>query len=155
MAPNFSSILDKPATEIERPKPLPVGTYLCIIKGLPRYDKSSKKQTDFVEFTAVPHQAEPDVDKDELTAVLTTIDGTVLPLNSKEIKLTYYITEDAAWRLKKFLEDLGFDMADESVTMRQACEQSAGQQVYVSIKHQASQDGKGVFANAGDTAKVD
>lgn len=148
MAANFASILDKPATEIERPKPLPVGTYLAVIKGLPRYDKSSKKQTDFVEFTASIMSAMDDVDKAEL--------GEAGGTNGKEIKLTYYITEDAAWRLKKFLDDLGYgDAMDEGATLRQCAEQAAGSQVYVQMKHRASQDGKAIFAEVADTAKVD
>lgn len=144
---NFASILDKPATEIERPKPLPAGTYLAVIKGLPRYDKSSKKQTEFVEFTATIMTAEDDVDKE----ALQEMGG----FKGKEIKLTYYITEDAAWRLKKFLVDLGFDMDDESVTLRQASESATGSQVYVQMKHRASQDGKSIYAEVADTAKVD
>lgn len=144
---NFSSILDRPASEIKRPKPLPVGTYLCVLKGLPRYDKSSKKQTEFVEFLGIPQSALDDVDREELEAC----GG----LEGKTIKLTYYITEDAAWRLKKFLEDLGFDMEDEDVKPRKAIESSAGSQVYVTIKHRASEDGKSVFAEVKDTARVD
>ena len=48
---NFEDILDKPATEIDRPKPLPIGEYVWTIQGLPRYDKSKEKQTPFYEFT--------------------------------------------------------------------------------------------------------
>src|SRR6185437_1001481 len=48
---SFSYILDKPATEIDRPKPLPVGTYTWSIQGLPKHDKSREKQTPYVEFT--------------------------------------------------------------------------------------------------------
>lgn len=155
---NFASILDKPVSEIERPKALPIGTYLCIIRGLPRYDKSAKKQTPFVEFTAAFQQAMDDVDKDDLKVALTSGDGSNIALNSKEIKLTYYDTDDAGWRLKKFIEDIGFDlddMAEKGETLRQACESANGSQVYVQIKHRASQDGKTIFAEVADTAKVD
>ena len=49
--PNFASILDEAPTEIDRPKPIPTGTYLCRVQGTPTYDKSSKKGTPFVQFT--------------------------------------------------------------------------------------------------------
>ena len=148
--PNFSSVLDKPATEIARPKPLPVGTYLAVVEGLPRYDKSSKKQTDFVEFSMRITAAADDVDEAELQEVgLTLKDGT-----SRTMKNTYYLTEDAAWRLKKFLEDLGFDFSGD-LTMREACESAANREVYLTITHEPSQDGQSIFARIGGTASVE
>ena len=41
--PNFASILDEAPSEVDRPKPLPAGTYTCIVAGTPIYDKSSKR----------------------------------------------------------------------------------------------------------------
>lgn len=143
--PNFGSILDKPSSDIERPRPVPQGTYLCTIKGLPRYDKSSKKQTEFAEFTLVPLQAMDDVDADELT----TMGG----LTDKEFKHTFYLTEKSAYRLKEFLvDDLGIDEQD---SLRPMMDETPGKQVLVYIKHTPSEDGKSVYANVGSTAKVD
>ena len=139
----FESILDKPSSAIERPKPLPTGTYICIVKGMPRYDKSSQKQTPFVEFTLQPTTACDDVDADDLEAM----GGFV----NKTIKATYYLTEDSAWRLKDFL---GHCQVEESGTLRQMCEHTAGCEVYATIKHEASNDGQSVFAKLGSTAAV-
>src|SRR6266545_6388685 len=100
---SFSEILDKPAKEIERPKPLPVGTYLTVVKGLPRFDKTSKKNTDFVEFTHQVLQVGDDVDEEAIIAYLTKGDGTKSKLSEAVIKNTYYLTPNAAWRLRKFL----------------------------------------------------
>lgn len=143
--PNFGALLDKPSAEIERPKPLPAGTYTCVVKGLPRYDKSAKKQTEFVEFTLQPLAAGEDVDQDDLTAM----GG----FANKTIRNTYYITEDALWRLKKFLADLGIEEEDKS--LRQMIEEAPGRQVAVFMKHTASDDGESVFANVASTAKVE
>ncbi len=68
-SPNFGALLDKPASDVERPKPLPQGSYHCIVKGLPRFDKSSKKFTEFVEFTLQPTSAGEDVDEEDLEAM--------------------------------------------------------------------------------------
>lgn len=144
--PNFSSILDRPASEIERPKPLPPGTYLTILQGLPRYDKSAKKQTEFIEFKHKITQAGEDVDEDALKEA----GG----LEDKTVNNTFYLTEDAAWRLRKFLEDCGFDFSDGSVTLREAAEQSANSEVYITIGHEPSQDGQSVFARIKGTAAV-
>ncbi len=145
-AQNFESILDKPASEIERPKPLPQGTYVCTVKGLPRFDKSSKKQTPFVEFTLQPIEAGEDVDEDDLKA----IGG----FKNKTIRATYYETEDAIWRLKKFIEDCGIEI-DDGVSLRQLLEETPGKQVAAFIKHQASDDGQAVYAQLASTAPVE
>jgi len=145
MAETFTSILDRQSSEIERPKPLPVGTYLCIVKGLPRYDKSSKKQTDFVEFNLEIQSAEEDVDADAIEAFKGGVVG-------KSVKDTYYLTEEAAFRVKDFLEHCGVE--DEG-TLRSRIEQTPGCQLKVFIKHEPSQDGQTMFARIGKTMAAD
>ncbi|HOA52104.1 MAG TPA: hypothetical protein PKI05_07590, partial [Thermogutta sp.] len=88
--PNFASILDESPTEIDRPKPIPTGTYLCRVQGSPVYDKSSKKGTPFVQFTLKPISAEDDVDEEDLAEM----GG----LDNKTLRLTFYLTEDAVYR---------------------------------------------------------
>src|SRR4051812_25646574 len=99
MAQSFGAILDRAPTEVDRPKPLPQGSYTCIVKGTPRFDKSSKKQTEFVEFTLAVQAAGEDVDEDSLKEWMTKSDGTARRLQDATIRATYYITEDALWRL--------------------------------------------------------
>lgn len=140
----FTSILDRQSSEIERPKPIPVGTYTGIVKGLPRYDKSSKKQTEFVEFNIELQSAEDDVDAE----ALATLGG----IAGKSTKDTYYLTEDAAWRLKEFLDNLGIE--DEG-TLRSRIEEAPGKQIKLFIKHEPSQDGQSVFARIGKTMAAD
>lgn len=142
--PNFGTLLDKPASDVERPKPLPQGSYHCIVKGLPRFDKSSKKQTEFVEFTLSPTAAGEDVDADELT----TMGG----LTNKTIRATYYITEDSLWRLKAFLEHCGIE---ENGSLRQMIDETPNREVIAYLKHEASNDGESVFATLAKTAPVD
>ena len=153
--PSFAPILDRAPTEIERPKPLPTGTYTTLIQGQPRYDKSSKKQTEFVEFTHKFLSAGEDVDADALKEAITSPDGTVKNLADVTMRNTFYLTENSVWRLKDFLEDLGYDVSDESQTLRQMCDDTPGKQVGVTIIHEASQDGKAIFARIGDTVAVE
>lgn len=142
--PQFSSILDRPSADVERPKPLPQGTYICVVEGMPRYDKSSRKGTDFAEFTLKVIQADEDVDADDLKAV----GGGV----GKTIRATYYLTEDALWRLKVFLDDCGVEEGKHS--LRRRAEMAAGHQVGVFIKHEATDDGA-VFARVNKTMPVE
>lgn len=139
--PEFSSILDTPSDQIEKPKPLPVGTYTAIVKGLPRFDKSSKKQTEFVEFTLQLTSAAEDVDADALDEA----GG----LQDRTIRTTYYLTENALWRLKEFIEHCGAGNASD--TLRERIEETPNCEVGVVIKHQPSEDGTQVFANVAKT----
>lgn len=143
--PNFGALLDKPSAEIERPKPLPQGTYTCVVKGLPKQDKSTKKGTEYVEFTLQPLAAGEDVDQEDLQAM----GG----FANKTLRATFYITEDAIWRLKKFLDDLGIEEGDAS--LRQRIAEAPGRQVNVFVKHQASDDGQSVYAQIANTAAVE
>lgn len=142
-SPSFSSILDRQATEIEPPKQVPIGDYVCIIKSR-RYDKSSKKGTDFVEYTLQPVEAMESVDQEQLAEVGGFAD--------KTFKLTFYLTEDAAYRLKDFLaDDLGIDAEDRS--LRMMIEDAIGSSVIATIGHEISQDGKRFRAVVKSTTK--
>jgi len=145
-APNFAGLLDKAPTTVDKPKPLPVGTYLCVVDGLPRYDKSSKKQTDFVEFKLRPIQAADDVDADDLAAA----GG----LDKKSIRATFYLTEDAVYRLDEFHQHCGLEL-DPSTSRRQRNEMIVNANVMAYIKHRASDDGENVYAELSKTAKAD
>jgi hypothetical protein len=147
MTNRITSILDRSPASIKRPKPLPPGTYLTVVRGLPRYDKSSKKQTEFVEFTLVIQKPADDVNPEDLAAMGGCI--------GKEIKATYYLTDDAVYRLKDFLEHCDFDVDSDEATLREMSEQAAGSQVWATIRHESSQDGKQIFARLRDTARVE
>lgn len=145
--PNFGKLLDVAPTEVERPKPIPAGTYLCTVKGLPKFDKSSKKGTEYVEFTLVPVSAGDDVDEDELKE----FGG----LKDKTIKDTYYITENSVWRLKKFLEDCGLDVDNKKTTLRELIDETPNAQLNVIIKHEFGNDNVSVFARVAGTAPAE
>lgn len=153
-APNFGSILDRPSESIERPKPLPVGTYLWVVKGQPRQDKSSRKGTEFVEYTVEPLQAAEDVDQEALHEALTNKQtGEVKPLQAKQRKVTFYITEDAIWRLKDFLDHCGVEDG-KNISLRQRISGANGCQFLGAIRHEASEDGSTIYDRIGQTTAV-
>jgi len=153
--PSFAPILDRAPTEIEKPKPITVGSYVTIIQGQARYDKSQKKQTEFVEFTHKFISAGEDVDADALKDSLSAPDGSVRNLADITMKNTFYLTENSVWRLKEFLTHCGFDTDDDSVTLRQMIEDCPGKTVGVYIGHEASQDGTSIFARINKTFAVE
>ena len=144
-AQTFESILDTPAADIERPKPLPAGTYDAVVRGLPEYGESSQKKTPFCRFTYVMQAAGEDVATDELEA----IGG----INGKTIRDTYYTTPDAIFRLTDTLERMGIDPEGKSV--RQMIDESPNSSIRVVIGHRASEDGQQIFAEVKRTMKAD
>src|SRR5262245_57618582 len=154
---SFESVLDTPSTEVTRPRPLPVGTYLCMVKGLPRIDKSTKKGTEYSEYTLqVMEPAQDDngenldVDGDDLKLALTKANGDVIALRDRTLRHTLFHTEDALWRLKKWLNDLDIPEEDEDGnvrTIRERMQDVPGKQVFCHVKHVPSEDGESVYAN--------
>jgi len=151
--PDFSAILNRQSSEVERPKAMPIGSYIWAITGLPRYDKSAKKGTPFVEFACKPLQA-VEVDAEDLEAALQKKDGSNKLLGDMQQKLTFYLTEDALWRLKKFLvTDLQIE--EEEKTLQQMIDESVGCQFIGTIGHDPTQDGEGVYAQIKQTAPTE
>ena len=150
---NFSDILDKPATEIDRPKPLPTGEYVWTIQGLPRYDKSKEKQTPFYEFAVKPASALDSVNEEALKEWATKSDGTMRALTDFTTKITFYITEDSLYRLQEFLGHCGID--GDGKTTRQCIDETPNCQFVGSIVHTPSKDGTAIYANIGKTAPVE
>jgi hypothetical protein len=150
--PNFESILDKPASQIDRPKPIPMGTYVTLIKGQPRHD-NAKTGTEFYEFTHQILEAGKDVDEDDLTAALTKASGEVTPLRDKSLRQTFYITEDSLYRLQEFGEHCGVDLEDVG-SVRAMIAELPGKTVGVKVTHKPSDSGV-IYANITSTFKVE
>lgn len=146
--PSFSPILGMKSSEAKAPPPMPVGTYVWVTKGLPRFDKSTKKGTPFAEFTVTCLGALDDVDQEALAA-----SG---GFKDKVKTMTYYLTEKSAFMLRDFLvDDLGIDDDDGDAELEKLIDQSAGKQFLGHIKHEPSQDGKRVYDNIDATAPID
>jgi hypothetical protein len=147
----FAPILNKKPSEVKAPPPMPPGTYIWVTKGLPRYDKSTKKGTPFAEFTCVCLGATDDVDQDLLEAA-----GGI---KDKVKKLTFYLTEKAEFMFKDFMvNDLLAETEDEDGNekeLAQIADESGGKQFLGTIVHEPSQDGKRIFDKIGPTAPLE
>ena len=154
-AASFESILDTPTADVERPKPLPAGTYDVIVSGMPEHGESAQKKTPFVRFTYKIAAAHDDVDETELTELLSGKDGEVTPLTEKSIRDTYYVTPDALWRLNDVLGNMGIDTDAEGRTIRHALDETPNASLRIEVAHRASQDGQSIFAEVKRTMKAD
>lgn len=150
---SFEDILDKPATEIDRPKPLPVGSYIWSVQGMPRVDKSKEKQTPFYEYTVKCVAPMDDVDEDALKEWATKADGTMRSLTEFTQKLTFYITPDSVYRLQEFIQHCNIDADDMST--KEAAQNLGNSQFVGFVTHAASKDGTTVYANISRTAPVE
>lgn len=141
----FSSTLDEEPTEVVRPKPLPTGSYVFVV-GPPRYDKSTKKGTEFTEFTLRAIAALDDVDQEDLNE-MGGFDG-------KTVRATFYHTDDAIYRLDEFHEHCGIDLTQKA-SRRVRNDECVNAQVIGVIRHKASQDGSAIYAELARTAPVE
>jgi len=150
---SFESILDTPADKVERPKPLPAGTYSAIVKGMPEHGVSAQKKTPFVRFTYVLTGAFDDVDEAELEAVLTNAEGVVTPIGEKSIKDTYYTTPDSLFRLTDALEAMGIEL--DQKTVRAALDETPNCSINVVVFHRTPDGSDQIFAEVKRIMKAD
>ena len=144
--PNFQSILNASPTEVERPKPLPAGTYLCTVGGW-ESGQSSKKKTDFIKFGLKPTSAMEDVDE----TALHELGG----LEGKNLSITFYITPDAVFMLDEFQENCGVDMTDGTSRVAR-CDEIQNAQILAVVTHRIDDtDPSRTYVEVRRTAKAD
>jgi hypothetical protein len=144
---SFTEILDMQAKNVKAPQALPMGTYLCIVEGVPIIGTAGEKGTDCVTFSFKPLQVQDDVDQKQLAEVLN---GDALP--DRRITHRMFVTNKSKHRLKKFLvDDLGLD---ENNSLKQLISEAPSRQVLVKLTHQPSKDGSAVYENVASTSKV-
>ena len=145
--PQFASVLDMPASEVEAPPPLPVGSYIAVVQGQARIDKSAKKQTPFAEFTLKLLEALDDVNTDDLEKIGGIAD--------KTMKYTIYDTEKTRHMYREFIEHCGVEIPEDGSSIGQLFAELPGRQVVVHVKHEPSQDGKRVNSRISYTSAVE
>jgi hypothetical protein len=144
--PSFEEILNMPASEIKAPQAFPVGTYHCIVDGVPEAGKSSQKGTDYLRFKFKILSAQPDVNAAEALEA---------QVQNKFIYSDYYIVDTAVWRLTELLEILGISVGEkESRSIKEMLAEVPGKQLLVKLKHELSPDGKRKYHRVDSTAAV-
>ncbi len=143
---NFQELLAKQVDSVERPKAFPIGSYDAIIAGH-EYGKSSKKETPYVRFWCKLIGTRDDVVDEDFEAA-----GGLEALNArKPIKLDFYITDAALWRLTDFLQN-SLDLNCAGRTIDSVIPEATNVPLIVSIVHEAGSKEGDVFMNIGDTA---
>ena len=140
--PNFASLLDVDMDDVKPPATFPKGTWHWIVQGQPRNDKSTKKGTEYYEYTLKPIAPRDDVEEEDLKEFGDYSD--------KTMKATFYVTEKSLFMLKDFLAACGLQGK-----MSEAIFEATNCEVLGYIRHEASEDGKRIFAKFGGFAPVE
>lgn len=136
MAIDFNKILTKQAATIEKPKPLPVGTYLTNNPQLPKFVGVGKNETPAAEFGLIILQPQDDVDMAALTEYGNW--------KGKSVRHRMFLTEASEYRTKEEL-CAAFALEEGDKTLGQLFNETINKQVLVKIKHRPSDDGSEMF----------
>lgn len=145
MAPNFKHLLQKPADDIKKPPVLPEGTYFGQITGQPTFGESSQKKTPFVQWTGQYSHAADDVE-------LVDEEGMPINLEGKKFYFSYYLTEDALWRLVAFVQSCGINT--EGRSLEELLPQVQGKAVQLSVVQRPNKDETGMVNNIQEMVGV-
>jgi hypothetical protein len=97
---SFAELLESNADGFERPPVLPAGYYLAMV-GTHRFDKSAVKKTPFVEFETVLQ---------EPCEGIAAADLEGLEVQGRKLRIPFYLTGKAAWRLTEFMQKCGINV---------------------------------------------
>jgi hypothetical protein len=142
IATDFRSLLAKPADSIEKPKPLPAGTYTGTINKY-EYGKSKEKKTPYVRYFLQINEAGEDVDPVELDGV---------DLSKKQLRRDYYLTDDAEYRVKELWESCGIDGTGRS--LGEILPDLIGCSVIIEVTQRNSEDGLTTYNDVGNLKGV-
>lgn len=145
MAVDFSKILQKQATEIEKPKPLPIGSYVAVNQKLPDFKGVGKNETPAAEFALVVLAPMDDVDPEHLAAY-----GDV---KGKSVRHRMFLTEGTEYRTKEELVN-AFGIEEAGKNLGQMFNETVNKQVIVKIRHRPNDDGTDIYAEVESLAAV-
>jgi len=139
MAVDFKGLLSKRVDDVKKPKPLPAGTYNGIVTAF-TYGESTQKQTPYVKYTCKIHSAQDDVDEADLEGI---------DLSKKELNVTFYLTQDAEWRVVEFIKSCGVDTSGRA--LGECIPDVVQASVILAVTQRMSKDGVDTF---NDVAKA-
>lgn len=145
---NLQDILNTRADEVEKPKPLPVGTYTAKALKLAFDVTKSENQTPYARVTFGIEAPGPDVSSEALEAYGKSPIG-------KEINKDFYLTDDAMYRFTAFMQDaLGINLSGR--TLRESASEIIGRRCLITVTQTPSKkDPSVVYSNVDDCAAIE
>lgn len=145
---DFAALLSKKVDETKKPPALPAGTYRSSVVRT-EFGESDKKKTPYCRFFIKPNAPEADVDPTAFEEF-----GGLAALQKKEMRIDQWMTDDSMYRLKDFLTDtLGLNC--EGRSFGEVIPESVNCELFITVAHKPSDDGKEIYANITGTARVE
>ena len=138
MSANFGELLGRAVESVEPPKKFPVGSYDAMVLGYEQLE-SSKKGTPFIRFAVKLLAPRDDVDMEAFEEA-----GGVEKLNERTMRLDFYLTDDAFFRLRQFLENT-LELQASGRTFDQVIPESKNCQFIAKVGHEKSTQKEGEF----------
>lgn len=107
MALDFSKLLSTNMDQVEKPKPLPAGTYLGHIAKYEFGEVNNEKKTPYCRVFLTLSAPGPDVEQ-------SALDEAKIDLSKRQMRRDYYLSDDAIYRLKEMLASVGVDTRGRS-----------------------------------------
>ncbi len=145
---NFNELLSVQIESVERPKNFPVGHYESVIAAH-EVGKSSQKETPFVRFQVKLLGPGEDVDVD----LFEQAGGMEALRERKPVPMTYYLTKDALYRLREFLED-GLGLNCSGRNFDEVIPETVNASLVVHVSHRAGQKEGEFFMELNDYMKA-
>lgn len=146
---NFTDILNKPAEEVKKLPPMPVGNYICIVAGPHGTKEVNDKPVISIKLKTM--QATEEVDQAALSEA-----GGLGKILMNDFFLVNNEGNENDWPLVNFLENtLGISKAGK--TTGQMLAEAPGKQCLATVKHETYVDKNGeaqIVARIAGTAKV-
>ena len=141
---NFNELLSVQVQSVERPKNFPPGHYEAIVTGH-EYGTSPVKETPYVRFPIKLLGPSEDVDEE----LFEEAGGMEALGKRKPLHLDFYLTPDAIYRLREFLEN-GLALNSSGRNFDEVIPESTNVALTVLISHRAGQKKDEFFMNISD-----
>ena len=143
MAVDFKALLGQNLDEVKKPKAIPAGTWFGVVRKH-EFALSKEKQTPYVRFTFGLTGPGEDIAPE-------TLDG--LEFSTKTLSRTFFITPDAQYRLKEFLESIGIPTSGR--TFAETIPEALNKSVMLEVTQRSSQDGSEIYNDVGKVTGVE
>lgn len=133
MSDTFRKLLEQATDTVERPRALAAGHYIGFIKSH-EFGASSQKKTPFVRFFIVPQEETEDVEAGSNEGI---------DFAKKEMRVDYYITPTALYRLSDMLDAVLGQAQGRSFDER--IPETTSARVMFGVTQRESEDGTAVY----------
>ncbi len=145
---NFNKLLSVQIESVERPKSFPAGHYESVVASH-EMGRSSKKETPYILFSIKLLGPTEDVDEELFEAA----GGMEALRERKPLDMTFWLTKDALYRLREFLED-GLELSCSGRNFDEVIPESTNVPLTVQVSHRAGKKEGEFYMELNDYMKA-